>query len=51
VPLSLNITPMTNGIQIKYNNTRGFKLDMNESVSNKFWKFDSAYFDFSLTAR
>ena len=51
MPLSLNITPMTNGIQIKYNNTRGFKLDMNQSVSNKFWKFDSAYFDFSLTAR
>ena len=51
MPLSLNITPMTNGIQIKYNNTRGFKLDMNGSSSNKFWKFDSAYFDFSLTAR
>ena len=51
MPLSLNITPMTNGIQIKYNNTRGFKLDMNGSTSNKFWKFDSAYFDFSLTAR
>ena len=51
MPLALNITPMTNGIQIKYNNTRGLKLDMNGGVSNKFWKFDSAYFDFSLTAR
>ena len=50
MPLSVNITPMTNGIQIKYNNTRGLTLDMS-GTSNKFWKFDSAFFDFSLTAR
>jgi hypothetical protein len=47
--LDLKITPDTTGIQIKYNNTRGLTLDMG-STSNRMYKFDSAFFDFSLSA-
>jgi len=49
MPLDLKITPETTGIQIKYNNTRGLTLDMS-STSNQMYKFDSAFFDFDLTA-
>jgi len=49
MPLDIKITPETNGIQIKYNNTRGLTLDMSSS-SNVMYKFDSAFFDFSMTA-
>jgi hypothetical protein len=47
--LDLKITPDTTGIQISYNNTRGMALDMG-STSNRMYKFDSAFFDFSLSA-
>ena len=46
--LDLKITPDTTGIQIKYNNTRGLTLAMESS--NVIEKFDSAFFDFSLSA-
>ena len=46
--LDLKITPDTTGIQIKYNNTRGLTLFMESS--NVIEKFDSAFFDFSLSA-
>ena len=49
MPLDLKITPETTGIQISYNNTRGISLDMS-STSNQMYKFDSAFFDFSLSA-
>ena len=45
--LDLKITPDTTGIQIKYNNTRGLTLFMESS--NVIEKFDSAFFDFSLS--
>ena len=48
MPLDLKITPDTTGIQIKYNNTRGLTLFMESS--NVIEKFDSAFFDFSLSA-
>ena len=47
MPLDLKITPETTGIQIKYNNTRGLTLFMESS--NVIEKFDSAFFDFSLS--
>jgi hypothetical protein len=50
MPLSLTITPETTGLQIRYNNTRGIKLDMS-STSNRIYKFDSAFFDFELIAK
>jgi hypothetical protein len=46
--LDLKITPDTTGIQIKYNNTRGLTLSMGSS--NVMNQFDSAFFDFSLSA-
>ena len=46
--LDLKITPDTTGIQIKYNNTRGVTLAMESS--NEMEKFDSAFFDFDLSA-
>ena len=46
--LDLKITPDTTGIQIKYNNTRGVTLAMESS--NVMEKFDSAFFDFDLSA-
>ena len=49
MPLDLKITPDTTGIQISYNNTRGISLDMS-STSNQMYKFDSAFFDFDLSA-
>ena len=49
MPLDLKITPETTGIQISYNNTRGISLDMS-STSNQMYKFDSAYFDFDVSA-
>lgn len=49
MPLDLKITPETTGIQISYNNTRGISLDMS-STTNQMYKFDSAFFDFSLSA-
>ena len=42
------ISPQTIGLQIKYNNTQGLKLDM--ASDNVFYKFDSSFFDFTLTA-
>ena len=48
MPLDLKITPETTGIQISYNNTRGISLDMS-STTNQMYKFDSAFFDFSLS--
>ena len=47
--LDLKITPDTTGIQIKYNNTRGLTLVMS-TTSNQMYKFDSAFFDFDLSA-
>ena len=49
MPIDLKITPNTTGIQIRYNNTRGISLDMS-TTSNQMYKFDSAFFDFSLSA-
>ena len=49
MPLNLKITAETTGIQIKYNNTRGISLDMS-STSNRMFKFDSAFFDFNVSA-
>ena len=46
--LDLKITPDTTGIQIKYNNTRGLTLTMGNS--NVMTQFDSAFFDFDLSA-
>ena len=46
--LDLKITPDTTGIQIEYNNTRGLTLAMESS--NLIEKFDSAFFDFDLSA-
>jgi len=48
MPIDLKITPETTGIQISYNNTRGISLTMGNS--NVMTMFDSAYFDFSLSA-
>ena len=48
MPLDLKITPDTTGIQIKYNNTRGISLTMGNS--NVMTQFDSAFFDFDLSA-
>ena len=48
MPIDLKITPETTGIQIRYNNTRGISLTMGNS--NVMTMFDSAYFDFSLSA-
>jgi hypothetical protein len=48
MPLDLKITPETTGIQISYNNTRGISLTMGSS--NVMNQFDSAFFDFSLSA-
>ena len=48
MPIDLKITPETTGIQISYNNTRGISLTMGSS--NVMYMFDSAYFDFSLSA-
>ena len=48
MPLDLKITADTAGIQISYNNTRGLSLDMGNS--NVMDKFDSAFFDFTLSA-
>ena len=48
MPIDLKITPETTGIQISYNNTRGIGLTM--GASNVMTMFDSAYFDFSLSA-
>ncbi len=48
MPIDLKITPETTGIQISYNNTRGISLTM--GASNVMTMFDSAYFDFSLSA-
>ena len=48
MPLDLKITPETTGIQISYNNTRGISLTMGNS--NVMTQFDSAFFDFSLSA-
>ena len=48
MPLDLEITPDTTGIQIKYNNTRGISLTMGNS--NVMTQFDSAFFDFDLSA-
>ncbi|MDC1139583.1 hypothetical protein OAT04_01815 [Candidatus Pelagibacter sp.] len=48
MPLDLKITPDTTGIQIKYNNTRGLTLSMGNS--NVMTQFDSAFFDFDLSA-
>ena len=47
--LDLKITPDTTGIQISYNNTRGMALDIG-NTSDQIYKFDSAFFDFSLSA-
>ena len=47
--LDLKITPDTTGIQISYNNTRGMALDIGDT-SDRIYKFDSAFFDFSLSA-
>ena len=49
MPLDLKITPDTTGIQLSYNNTRGISLDMS-GTSNRMYKFDSAFFDFDLSA-
>jgi len=46
--LDLKITPDTTGIQIKYNNTRGISLTTGNS--NVLNQFDSAFFDFDLSA-
>ena len=48
MPLDLKITPETTGIQISYNNTRGISLTMGNS--NVMTQFDSAFFDFDLSA-
>tara|TARA_B100001142_G_scaffold299910_1_gene324217 strand:- start:68 stop:1081 length:1014 start_codon:yes stop_codon:yes gene_type:complete len=45
----IEITPRTVGLQIEYNNTQGLKLDM--QAANVFYKFDSAFFDFTLKAQ
>ena len=45
----ITIGPSTAGIQIKYNNTQGLKLDLNGS--DTFYKFDVAFFDFTLTPK
>jgi len=47
--LDLKITPDTTGIQIKYNNTRGISLTMTSTL-NRMYQFDSAFFDFDLSA-
>ena len=49
MPLDLKITADTAGIQISYNNTRGLSLDMS-GTSDRMYKFDSAFFDFTLSA-
>jgi len=49
MPLDLKITSDTAGIQISYNNTRGLSLDMS-GTSDRMYKFDSAFFDFTLSA-
>ena len=46
--IPIEITPQTVGLQIEYNNTQGLKLDMESD--NVFYKFDSSFFDFTLTA-
>jgi len=50
MPMNLKITPETSGLQIRYNNTRGIKVDMS-STNNVIFKWDSAFFDFELIAK
>ena len=50
MPMNLKITPETSGLQIRYNNTRGIKVDMS-SANNVIFKWDSAFFDFELIAK
>ena len=48
VPINLNVTADTTGLRMKFNNTRALSLDMHDSDANKFYKLDSAFFDFDL---
>ena len=43
------IGPRTAGIEIKYNNSRGMRL--NEDGSDTIYMWDMAYFDFTMTAK
>ena len=45
----ITIGPSTAGIQIAYNNTQGMLLDL--SSQDTFYKFNIAFFDFTLTAK
>jgi hypothetical protein len=50
MPMNLKITPETSGLQIRYNNTRGIKVDMS-NTNNVIFKWDSAFFDFELVVK
>jgi len=50
----IEISANTVGMQIAYNNTRGLKLDLgdeNEDDESSIYKWDIAFFDFTLTAK
>jgi len=50
MPMNLKITPETSGLQIRYNNTSGIKVDMS-NANGVIFKWDSAFFDFELIAK
>jgi len=50
----IEISANTVGMQIAYNNTRGLKLDLgdeNEADESSIYKWDIAFFDFTITAK
>ena len=50
MPMNLEVTKDTVGLQIKFNNTRALNIDMSDSTDGHFFKWDMAFFDFELTA-
>ena len=48
MPINLNVTADTTGLRMKFNNTRALSLDMHRTDEEKFYKLDSAFFDFDL---
>mgnify|MGYP001268014515 CR=1 FL=1 len=50
MPITLNITPETTGLQIRYNIQRALVMDMG-STSNRPDKLDAGFFDFTIEAQ
>ena len=45
------IGPRTAGIEIKYNNSRGMRLNVHEGDLSRIYMWDMAFFDFTMTAK